>query len=244
VWASSAAPPTVLSASTSFDPDSGTNAASSGPMMFMWTCRYASTQTACPTSQSEASASTATLLTDQFLSGPTLIVPSWLLTLTNTPVQFRVSIYKDSRSATSQPVQFAPIAVALPNVDIAVLVPTQGGSSWVKISTADQVSLVANLTAVSPTPIAYTLEWRCVTQNIDMSNTSKALLTPAFNSPNLVIASGSLESGTNYKFSLILRSVDNPTQFATANVSFSITRNPHSGRFAQLELYYFIASSN
>jgi hypothetical protein len=232
VWASSAAPATILSAFTSFDPDAGSDAISSGPLLFVWTCRYALSQVACPTRPLGSTATSAPLLlTDEYLSVPTLTVPAWLLTLSNDPVQFRVSIFKDSRSASSQLVQLVPIAVALPSVDIAILVPTQGGSSWVKISSADQVSLAANLTSVSPTPIAYTLEWRYISHNIDMTSTSRALLTSVFNSQNLVIAAGHLRSGANYKFSLLVRSVDNPSQVASANVTFSVTRDPHSGRY-------------
>jgi hypothetical protein len=230
VWASSSAPPVTLSAATSFDPDTGTDAASSGALLFTWSCRYVSnlTQT-CPNFPPAAFSKMPPLRINIASSSSILVVPSWLLAARAEPVQFTVRINKDARSATSSSIVLAPISAPLPFVDITISVPTQGGTSWMRITPSDQVSLAANLTEVSPVPISYNLQWVCMKGNLDMSITSNSILSST-SSPNLVIAAGSLKPGALYMFTLIVRSVDNPKSFAMSNSTFSVTQIPSSGR--------------
>ena len=150
--------------------------------------------------------------------------------LTENTFSFKVLVSKDQRVAVSDSVAIAAIFVPLPQISIAISVPTQG-SSFVVINANDKVQLTAVVTSSSAQPVSYSLEWVCVTANVNISRGSPALASSP-TSPSLVINPGYLGSGNDlsYTFALILTSRTDSSKSTQARVNVNINGAPQGGK--------------
>jgi hypothetical protein len=212
VYASSGSPPLILDASPSFDPDQ-----SVGTTTYMWQCLRLASQTSCTDPSWEVSTS------------PTLSVPgSFLVALNNSqgdPVGFNVIVFKDTRNATSSYVRITLLVAPLPSMTISIAVPTRG-PSWQRITVNDIVSLNTAIVQVDSTTVPYTLQWTCVSQNMNMTIPTVISSTT---SNNLVLSARYLKPGQTFTFMLTLTSSDDPTQTSSSTVSFSVDGLPYNG---------------
>jgi hypothetical protein len=219
VWADAAGPNAVLDASLSYDPDDPTGVRSEGnPMMVSWTCQRAVSLRPC---------FDPAMSTDMFVWSTVLtlsLAAPLFVDSSSDPFQFQALLAKDNRQATSQMVTVTAIFVALPQISIAVSVPTQG-ASWTRINPTDRVQLAGTTQQVGSTPITYGLQWFCYSNNFNMTHG----LATSTTSPNLVLNSGFLQGGATYLFSLLLYSVANPKQQTQSNISFTVNQVPLGG---------------
>jgi hypothetical protein len=155
------------------------------------------------------------------------------------PFRYTVTVTKGARTATSEPVVVFPVLAPMPNIDISVTVPAQGGTAFRRIMPSNVIVLAATMTPASSDPNApippYTLRWTCSDASINMSVGSRALLSSP-TSANLVLAANALAAGSVYAFKLTLSSTDAVPQDAWASVVVATSRLPAAGSCSMVPL--------
>ncbi len=219
VYVAAAAPPIVLDAGTSFDPDS---VSPSAGLLAAWTCIRAVSLSPCFNASFSSQLATPATTQIQLTLPSLLFAPSY-----NDSFVFAVTISKDNRATTSAAVKVTGISVALPLLSVNILVPTQG-PQWVKITPTDSVQMIATLTPISAVPVAYLYAWTCLSNNINISQGSPAL-TSSPQSTLLALQAGALVGGATYVFTFVVTSIVDTSVTSSYNVSFTVNAPPSGG---------------